>query len=228
MDREDIPFVILICLGLGFAFGYIVEAKVPSQIAKDGWDIATAIGTVGAVVAAVALGVKTVGDNRRHRAARGLLALVFLNSALDSLRRDLDFMRQRLLTYDDAAQGHRDYYQTTVFDPLRHHALRAMTSEVIEAISGLSDDVALHLGFAVSSLYSMEGEIRPYVEPGVWTGLDPDNRIHVIQRCAQVALEAGLSVGYGCTGPMISSSKKSVGCFVWPMSFTRARTLARR
>jgi hypothetical protein len=75
MDRQDVPFVILISLGLGFTFGYLVQGKVPSPIAKDAWDIAAAIGTVGAVVVAVAFGVKTVADNRRHRAARGLLAL---------------------------------------------------------------------------------------------------------------------------------------------------------
>lgn len=196
MDREDIPFVILICLGIGFALGYIVEAKVPSLIAKDGWDIAAAMGTVGAVIVAVVFGVKTVRDNRKHRSARGLIALVFLNSPLDSLMRDLRFMRERLLAYDDAALRNRDYYQTTVFDPLRHHALKAMTVDVIDVVSGFSDDVALHLGFAASSLLSMAGELQPYVEAGVWTGLEPSVRIHMMQRCAHVALEAGLSIGY--------------------------------
>lgn len=197
MDREDVPFVILVCLALGFTLGYLVQGKVPSPVAKDAWDIATAIGTVAAVVVAVAFGVKTVAENRRHRAARGLLALVLLNSSLESLRRDLEFMRERLLAYDDAALGNHNYYETLVFDPLRHHALNAMTVEVLDMISGLSDDVALHLGFAASSLLSMAGEMRPYVAPGVWTGLEPNTRISLMQRCAHVALEAGLSVGYG-------------------------------
>jgi hypothetical protein len=196
MDRQDIPFVILICLGLGFTLGYLVQGKVPSPIAKDAWDIAAAIGTVGAVFVAVAFGIKTVTDARRQRKARGLLALVLLNSSLDSLRRDLEFMRERLLAYDDAALGNHAYHETIVFDPLRHHALSAMTVEVLDMISGLSDDVALHLGFATASLSSMAGELRPYVEPGVWTGLEPNTRISLIQRCAHVALEAGLSVGY--------------------------------
>jgi hypothetical protein len=196
MDRKNVPFVVLLCFGLGFAFGYVVEAKLPSQIAKDGWDIATAVGTLAAVLVAVVFGVKAIGDNRRHRAARGLLALVFLNSALDSLKRDLNFMSGELLTYNDAEMGTHDYYQTTVFDPLRHQGLRAMTVEVLDVVSGFSDDVALHLGFAVSSLASMAGEMEPFVNTPIWTRLSSEHRVHLIRRCAQVALEAGLSVGY--------------------------------
>lgn len=53
MRKGDRFLAGLLFVGLGFLFGYLAAAKIRTEVAKDGWDIATAVGTVGAVIVAL-------------------------------------------------------------------------------------------------------------------------------------------------------------------------------
>ena len=198
MDKDDVPFVLLVCFVVGGWAGYGLASTFESRIEKDLWDIITSVGTMGAIAAALFVWDRGRREAKREKRARGLLMLVAYESPLGALREALGFMHEQLAKYDDQKMGDIEIYDLGIFAPVREPHASLLSVDVLNEIAGISDDVAHHLAFAFSGLRALRHELSEYMAGGLWVKLTREHREELMRHAAFKAFEIGFSVGHAC------------------------------
>lgn len=194
--------MVLSGIGSGFFLGYVVGYRFPFKADKDIVDVVTAIGTVGAVVVALYLGVKGLQSQRRDQIARTHLAAAGLVHDLVGLRASVRALHKRLDRYDDATDGAETHFpETWYFHVVRGHAVLRSEPASFLPLYTLDGKAATLLMGSVARLRKIDEEIRALavLEPD-WAQVRPDVRQSIVRnwtkylKAALPNIERGIEV----------------------------------